>query len=240
MKNKLVILSIIFSLVVLVFSSCEENLNCIEGNNKVITEERTTDPFKAVVSEGSFNIEVIQSTETRIIVQGESNLLNYIRTTVQGSVLTVDTRNNACFNSNYPINLTIYTPELESATLTGSGNIDCNQLLTDELFLNISGSGNIDFRAETTSINASIVGSGNINLRGVAINADFSITGSGSIFAYDLPVDVCSSRISGSGNMYLMVFDLLDIIISGSGSIFYKGNPQINSTISGSGTIVHV
>ena len=66
----------------------------------------------------------------------------------------------------------------------------------------------------------------------------FNISGSGAVKAYDLELDECHAKISGSGDMYVNVHDLLDVIISGSGSVYYIGYPEIHTNISGSGKVI--
>jgi hypothetical protein len=65
-----------------------------------------------------------------------------------------------------------------------------------------------------------------------------NISGSGKIKALHLEQDECSASISGSGDMYVFVYDFLDANITGSGNIFYRGNPRINVKISGSGSLI--
>ncbi len=126
------------------FGACEETYNCIDGNGNVVFEERSISQFKSIISEGNFDIEVIQDTVYRIEIEAESNIMVYIRTFVHGSILEIDTRNDICFDNTYPIRVKIYTPQLESASIAGSGNIYVDKLVSNEVYLTISGSGNIE------------------------------------------------------------------------------------------------
>jgi len=239
MKYQNLLLILIIAGFLLIFGACDENYNCIEGNNNVIMEERVVNYFKSVITEGNFNIEVIQDSVSKVVIEAESNYMPYIRTNVYGSILEIDTRNNSCFDPNYPIRVYVYTPDLESASIEGSGNIYCDRLQTSELYLNITGSGNIEVDVETIELHASIVGSGNIELQGTAVESSLSVSGSGSVFSYHLPVETCDVKISGSGNVYVNVNTFLNIVISGSGSVYYIGNPTITTNISGSGSVIH-
>ncbi len=73
---------------------------------------------------------------------------------------------------------------------------------------------------------STLTGSGEIELWGIAQVGDLNISGSGKIKALHLEQDECSASITGSGDMYVFVYDYLDVNITGSGNIFYRGNPQ--------------
>ena len=83
-----------------------------------------------------------------------------------------------------------------------------------------------------------ITGAGDYTLTGEQQDLlDIYITGVGDIDAYQMPVNTCNIRISGTGNCRVQVIDELDVIISGVGNIWYRGNPAINSDISGVGNL---
>jgi hypothetical protein len=67
---------------------------------------------------------------------------------------------------------------------------------------------------------------------------DINITGVGNVDAYDMPVNQCNIRISGTGNCQVHVNDHLDVVVSGVGNIWYRGNPTVDTEISGVGNVV--
>lgn len=237
MKAKKFLLFTPILLMVLIFSSCHDSLNCVEGNGHVTIEYRDVPAFYGIVSEGSFDVVIIQDTLTEVSVSAESNLIGYIRTQVRGSNLEISLVNNRCIDNNYPVTITIRTPELESAVIEGSGNIFCDEFITPSLNLSIIGSGNIDVEAYTDYLEAVIPASGHIKLYGNSKVSEYVISGSGNITADDFMVETCYATISGSGSIFVYATDLLDVKISGSGSVYYRGNPTIIQNISGSGKI---
>jgi hypothetical protein len=63
------------------------------------------------------------------------------------------------------------------------------------------------------------------------------ISGVGNIYAFDMPVNQCLIRVSGTTNCEVHVIDHLDVVISGVGNIWYRGNPEITTDISGVGNV---
>ncbi len=231
----------LLSVIPLLFlSSCEEfGLGCIRGNNRIATEVRTVGSFDEVQSNGSFVVEVTTgTTDQNLRVEGDENLLSYIETYIQGSRLIIETRNDKCIRSNEPVKVYVSTPVINALKMSGSGAIYCDHITSDNLFLDVSGSGTIESHAAFLGyIRAHVSGSGIIEVWGKTTDADLHISGSGLIKTLNLEQENCYATISGSGNIYCTVDGKLDVSISGSGSLFYRGDPVITQSISGSGTI---
>lgn len=239
----------------LIWSEGCNKLQRIDGNDMVKTETRTLVSFNQMKNEGSFNIYIKQDSVFEATVEAESNLIPHIRTLVNGNTLVIDTREN--LYNHFPINIYVKTPFINGARQSGSGYIQLDSLNTDNMEVNISGSGSIKGQIITNYLNASISGSGSIDLYAEASSTDtkisgsgdimlvgksftgtHTISGSGSIRASNFLQNEVIAKISGSGNMYLNVSDKLDVTISGSGSVYYIGDPQLSINISGSGSVI--
>lgn len=231
-------LLVLLALLVLVLTMSGCVSERIEGNRDLITLERNVQPFQEVISSGSFNVKIIPSTETRIEVKGESNILPYLSTYSNGTTLTIEYNNGFNIHEHYPVEVFVYTPVLQAVKLSGSGMIDCGSFNANTIKLNISGSGSIDGDFDADILQAVVSGSGNVTLTGFAESTYFNISGSGNIDSQLLEQDHCTATISGSGNIIPKVIKTLDATISGSGNIYYLGNPVITTHISGSGNVL--
>ena len=63
------------------------------------------------------------------------------------------------------------------------------------------------------------------------------ISGVGNINAFEMPVNQCRIRVSGTTTCQVHVIEHLDVVISGVGNIWYRGNPEITTNISGVGNV---
>lgn len=238
MKNmKLIILAILTPMVFL--GSCDvPPWGCVVGNNRIAFENRVVGSFSNIASYGSFVVNVKVGDDYSLSVETDENLLPYIRTSIEGNTLILETRNGKCIRSNEPIIIDVVTRDIDKLKLAGSGTINANNFSNDELEIELTGSGVIECRRITIDyLLASLPGSGNIELSGSAGTSDFTISGSGLIRAVDLRTDRCYATISGSGNIYTYVDELLDVTISGSGNVYYDGTPVIKERITGSGRV---
>ena len=226
--------------IILLFSatSCLENFT-VRGNGIEATEARITSDFEKVKSSGEYDVHVTYGEEHELVVKAESNLIPYIETHVSGSTLNIDVRGLHNLKNRLPMEVYITTPYLEGIKQSGSGEITTDYFYSDDFDIALSGSGNITVAVETEKIDASISGSGKIVISGIAEDARFSISGSGNIDAYDLSLETCNAKISGSGDMWVNVENFLLTTISGSGNVFYYGDPSVETHISGSGNVIH-
>ena len=252
-------LLILSALPLLFLGSCENSLlGCVQGNGRIATETRTIGDFEKISSSGNFIVDVQLSDEPALSIEADENLLSYIRTSIQGNTLVLETRNNKCLRSREAIKIYVDATQIERLKLSGSGEIYCEDIVNQELKIDLSGSGTIETpgldvneldidlsgsgevicdMAEINYVNANISGSGKVVLNGNAGTADFNISGSGDIKAIDLITEICYANISGSGQIFTTVMDILEVTISGSGILYYGGTPEIDATITGSGKI---
>jgi len=220
-------------------SCCDIFDHCIRGDGPVVQEVRDMEPFSGVASSGSFHVHVQLDDINQVTVEAEENLIPYIYTRVKSGRLIIKTRDHYCIKNHAPIHIYVKATYLNMLDLSGSGEILCDSVSSNYFDIDLSGSGDIDVTLYADFIEADVSGSGEIMMEGEAHETELDISGSGRIRALDLYHDRCFANISGSGKMYVHVFDLLNVNISGSGTVYYLGNPQIIANITGSGKILH-
>jgi hypothetical protein len=256
MKTRKTAAGFIFLMALLMLTGCYKSWHHVEGNFDVQTETRNFSSFEKVFNEGEFDVYIIQDGSGEVEIEAESNLIPLIRTRMEGSALVIDTKDD--LDNNYPMKVFVHTEEINEIRLSGSGLVEAENLETNDLEIDLSGSGDMLISSNSNDIDCRISGSGDIDLGlvcnfleldingsgdlevyGTAQEGDFNISGSGTIRAYDLTLQECTAKISGSGSMYVTVEDYLNVNISGSGNIYYMGDPQIDAKITGSGEIIH-
>lgn len=224
---------------VVLFSACRfVTGKRIRGNGNVRTEERSPGNFNAVASHGSFNVYVSTGNQS-VKIEAEDNLLPYIETYVDGSVLHVDTKEHFWLRPGRQIKIYVSAPDFKSIRSYGSGDITGLSTITDssKLELGVNGSANIKMDVNAPDVDAEINGSGDINLTGEAKTFTGEIRGSGNVKAMDLKSEDATVKIYGSGNADIFASVKLDVHVAGSGDVHYKGNPQVSSSIAGSGRV---
>lgn len=205
------------------------------------------------------NVRLIQGEEESLLAEGSAEALEHIKVEQEGSHLHIRLYTWYDFlfiprSASY----TLKVKNLESFSISGSAEVDCEKIESQRLALGISGSGryrirevsapvlevsssgsgNYDLAQVTaTEVTAGLSGSGTYRFAGTSDRLTVHISGSGDIEGGQLAVHREDIHISGAARVVAQVSDDLDVHISGSGDVVYQGSPQIRQSISGSGTI---
>ena len=237
--KKLSILSII-----LLFSSCFLDNDCIVGSGQKITQEITLPNFTKFESFGANTITITQGTEQKVLVTGYPNIINKLKRTVINNNWEMGFVENECYR-NADLSIQITMPFIEQADLNGTGKITIHNFEgnSQNLRLRLSGSGDFELHKNsgTENLTISIDGSGEVigygdfnNLK----NLNLSINGSGKYDAFPIASENSSINILGSGFCNVFTRTTLDVEIEGEGTVNYKGNPTITKRITGSGKVI--
>jgi hypothetical protein len=227
----------------ILFGSCERDMfDVVKGQGPVISEDRTTPSFEEVSVSIPADVYIYQGHDEGITIEAQGNVLDVIETEVRNHELKLKFENGVNVKRFEPIKIFITTNDINEISVSGSGNVyNETPIITSELRIQISGSGNVDLHdIDTPLVDAKISGSGKIYLSGYCEDMYLQISGSGNIHAFDLMSETADVEISGSGKAEITATDYLNAQISGSGSIYYKGHPDIDTRISGSGGLYHV
>ncbi|MFD2162585.1 head GIN domain-containing protein [Paradesertivirga mongoliensis] len=212
---------------------------CVRGNNTINTETRALADFNSVDYLMEGDIEIRKGERHEIMIEGNSNQMEHVRTRVSNGTLRIDSER--CLKSTR-FKFIVYTRDLEKAKLSGSGNMDVSDGFTPRhMSFEVAGSGKISASSVSAlKVTARLSGSGRLDMEGTCQTFDIQLSGSGMIRAFALVCNTANANISGSGGIEVFVSDNLNANISGSGTIRYKGDPTVNAAISGSGKVTKV
>jgi hypothetical protein len=231
------------SLVLLLTASCSAQWGKkVKGNGNQTTIERSVGEYEAIGLSGWFDVDIVAGKEGEIKLEGESNLLEYIKTEVKNGKLSIKVEKGYNLRPSSwddGIRITVPIESINSIALSGSGDIVSKTTIkTDNFKTAMSGSGDITLDIEASSISATMSGSGDITLNGSTTDFKASISGSGDIKAYGLEADNVSANVSGSADIKVTANKMLKARVSGSGDISYRGSPdKVDTKASGSGDI---
>lgn len=237
--KKIITLSLVLALSV----SCSAQWGKrIKGNGNTVTIDRSVGEYDAVALAGWFDVDLVAGKEGEITLEGESNLLEHIKTEVKDGKLVIKTEKGVNLKPSSwddGIRITVPIESISSLSLSGSGDIVGKKTIkTDNFKTAMSGSGDITISVQANSVEASMSGSGDITLSGSTNDFEATISGSGDIKAYDLEADNVAATVSGSADIKVTANKMLKARVSGSGDIKYRGNPdKVDTKTSGSGDI---
>ena len=217
MKMKL---GLLLPCIVLLLTGCHGHfhyeLGGIQGSGIKASETREVGEFTGIDVRCSANIRLHDGKEQSVTVECDDNLLELITTEVKDNKLVVTTKEP--ISTRIGINVTINVPQLESIHISGSGDVQAEDV-------------------DATALTLSISGSGDIKITGTAEKIDLNINGSGDADLSELVVQEATVQVSGSGDVVVHATDKLIATVNGSGDIRYIGEPEVQKSVSGSGDI---
>lgn len=187
-------------------------------SSNVTSESRNVSGFDEVELNGIGNLSIDQTGGESLTVEAEEDVIPKIQTEVVNNRLIIGPKPNTTIDTAEPINYKLTVKDLNALKVSGSGNVDAQDINTDKLAVTISGAGDV-------------------KMAGKADSQDVEISGSGDYQAGDLESKEVKVDVQGSGSAIVNVSDELDAKVSGSGSVEYIGDPTVNQDVSGAGKV---
>ena len=230
------------------------------GQNR---ETRSVGTFTKIAFRVPGKLILRQGTPQKVELEGDKETLSKIDTEVSGDKLSIGREGrwmDWSWGDRDRINVYITVKDLEAISVSGSGElITEGKITTDQLDLNVSGSGSLQTDVNVSGdMDANVSGSGRIDVKGSCKRIDSDISGSGKVVAALTISEVASigisgsgkfecsgtakeikTNISGSGKVYAanLEVDICNVRISGSGDVEINVKSELDANISGSGTV---
>jgi hypothetical protein len=230
-------------LVPFVLSSCRYfGGEWVSGNGKIVSQQKDVGAFNSVEVHGSVDVRIRQDAGNSVKVQTDENLFEFIDIYTEGNTLVIRPRQGYRLDPSKGLVAYISAPSFRKVDLSGDCNITSEGTIsgTEELAIEVSGSGDIKMDVSLTKIRTQISGSGSVVLRGKASEFEARVSGSGDVKCFELQTERTALDISGSAGAEISASQDLDVHISGSGTVRYKGPATLHQHVSGSGDIEKV
>jgi hypothetical protein len=207
------------------------------GNGNIDIREIKVDNFERINIGGNYDVTLIKSEETKVLIETDENLQSFINTELYGKILNINNVHN--LKSTDGIKIDIYYQSIQKIYSTGASRLANDGVLdTDELIISLSGAGAIKLEIHTSVVKVNLTGAGVVKLSGETDIQETHISGAGGLSANELKSKTCSINLSGLGGAEVHVIDKLEATITGVGGIVYSGNPQlIERQVTGFGKI---
>lgn len=209
------------------------------GNGVSATEERDLRPVVELVAAGPVDVVVHPGEPPAMSVTCDENLLPYVQTVVESGTLTVRSEpgvaispRTACF-----VDITLDGLRIVGNAASGDVSIDAGD---DIETARVSGSGDLEVQGiDGAAVSLADSGSGGLLATGTASHVDAEVSGSGTLDAMGLVAATVDARNSGSGDLIAYATDSATLSLTGSGDIeLWGGADEVTEDDDGSGSIV--
>jgi Putative auto-transporter adhesin, head GIN domain len=194
---------------------------------KTIKEQRQVGTYQNIKADGPFKITLVGGNAGTLTLKGETDMLSLITTTVTNGTLNIELTEGRALPPNQKVEIKVPFTLLNRIDLKGSGSIDVEKTIKNNVKVTVDGCGSIHLKTNTADVEACLLGQGEIKVKGTATNFTCKIIGCGNITAYGLESQNVMACISGSGTIQTSCTKNLTGRINGSGNIVFSGNPAV-------------
>lgn len=198
----------------LALTACEVTAQQAKNEHQPkVSKNMQVEPFERICLEGSPTLYYSQAAKVSVRVEAPADLMEHIDVKVKDARLTIKVRDSVkdvlkrmrlLELDGDLVKIYVSSPDLIEATVIGSGDIKCKNLLdTDNLQLEVKGAGDIDFDdIICDNISCTVVGSGDIDIEHVvAQTSAIEIIGSGDVEMKHDGVRQTNITVKGSGDV---------------------------------------
>lgn len=196
--------------------------------------------FKKIESAGSYDITVKTGSAPSVRIEGPQNVIDNIVVEVEGDELQIHSKSgiNLGWKNSGPVKIAVTVPQLNGASMAGSGTIAVDKVVADTFEAGIAGSGDLSLPSVSAkTVEVDIAGSGNVMLAGTAERASYDIAGSGSVDSAKLVTRDAKVGIAGSGTVNGHATGQVTGDVLGSGTATFTGGAKCSVDKMGSGSI---
>lgn len=196
--------------------------------------------FTGVELAGADNVVVTRGDAFSVVATGPEDVLDKLEIKVEGDMLIVTRKSNMMnWSDGKSATIAVTLPRLDSAELSGSGDLSIDSASGDAVKAVLAGSGNLNIASVTAkSLDVALAGSGDLTITGgKADSAELALAGSGDVNVKGVTLTSADISIAGSGDVDATATGTADVSIVGSGDVRLGGGAKCDSSELGSGTI---
>jgi Putative auto-transporter adhesin, head GIN domain len=224
-----------FLALIIFASACSQ----IRGSGHIITETRSVNSFTAVKVSSSINVDVQQGSTASVIVEGDDNVVRFVKTTVENGKLRIGFESGHNF-SNATINVHVTSPALNGFEASSSADITSNGQITsaNKIEVDASSSASINLKLDAPLVDVSASSSSDVTIEGRSKEVISKANSSADIDLYGLLTETASAVASSSATIKVFASVKLNATASSSGDIVYTGGVKdVNKSVSSSGSV---
>lgn len=231
-KTVVVLLSLVAIMTFLPSCAMKSNYNSIKGNKVIVKKIFNTNEFYGIEVDNAFNVKLIQSDKTKLVLETDSNLVKYIdiNVDVNGKLIIrqKDIKKNIKFTT---LNLYIYTPKINSIELTDASIMDMPNFKTDKMTIEVGDASNLSGELECVSLEMEIGDASNVMISGKVKTCNININDASELDAQKMIANDVTISANDASNVKINVLENLSYDLKDASSLSYKGNPIIGKRL---------
>ena len=215
----------------LILTSCNITINDgIEPKGDVITKNvAITDNFNKIKVSNGLNVIVTQSKTSKVSIEAQENLIEYIEIFVDNETLII--KKNKNFKSNSTKNIYVLMPKITKIKASSASSVVSTSVIKSrDLELEASSAGSIEIEIVSENLEIDTSSGAQIIVKGKAVNLDIEASSGAYSNTENLISKDARLKASSGATIKVNTINKLDAKASSGASILYKQSPN-NLTI---------
>lgn len=219
-------IALLFSTCLLVVaSSCINNLKSITGSGNIVSQNRNVGPFTEVDAENGMDVIIEQADVQSLVVEADDNLQEHIVTTVNGNTLHISSEFNNFINATR--NIRIKIPKIDALKVSSGVTLKSTGVLKgSSINLQTTSGSSMTVEAEYEDLKAESSSGSTMTVSGKAMDASFSSSSGSTIDAANLTANEVDADASSGSSISVKPVVKLNGEASSGGSVKYTGSPK--------------
>ena len=215
MKTFTQLLACLLFLVAFTFSGSKLIAQSVTGSGNVIEQERSHTGFNAIQTGHGVDVFISQGSSEKVIVKADDNLVDYIKTSMEGNTLVITAKGNIRRTKAFDVYVTVKNLERVKAT-SGSDVESQTTLSMDKLELEMHSGSDVEMDLEVGELHCDLSGGSDADLSGTAKSATITASGGSDINAKGLKIGDCKLDVSGGSDANIYVTGDLEMEATGT------------------------
>lgn len=218
--------NIFYTFIIITLFSCQEFVNQKKGNGQVtISKREVTENFTKIETSEALAVEIEQAENNSIEVETDSNLQNYVKTTISNGVLKISLDKNMIVCNELIVRVKI--KELKEIKSSSASSIKSNTVFKGKNLNIIASSASIiDMEVEYENITVEASSTGDITLRGKALKLEANASSASTIDASELMSNEVFAKTSSASDIKVYAIVKLDAKAESAGTIASVKRPR--------------
>lgn len=205
------------------------------------SETRKVKNFSKISASAGVDVILIQGNKEEAIVEADSDIMEYVKTEVDGETLELTLKRRSFFNSwrNRKVKITVYYKNINGISSSAGADVNTENTLKGKILgVSVSSGADVDLEVDVETIAVSTSSGSDADIRGKTDNVKCSASSGSDINCKNLDAKHGKASVSSGADIELTATKSFSGSASSGGDIDVYGNPErFNKNTSSGGDI---
>jgi len=200
------------------------------GNGVTTEQKRQLAAFEEVDISESFEATITLGSAPSVTLQVDENLVNLVRTSVNGGVLSVTYVDGPIIVTNKPQKIAIVVPSLSRIVARGASKITSGVVEKKHFTIESEGAASVEVKGlDCDQVDVKVSGAGRVSIEGKGKSLTLDASGASRLKGQDTLFDSARVSMSGATRCEVNVTRSIDGELSGASLLTVEGGPTDRS-----------